>query len=149
MAFSEKLNFMYFKIFLHSTNHQGCWNIWEQSGHFSPLTFGKNLLRRWVQKYERYINHISILGGRLHPPYRLGPTWFKNVPLGLIMLKSPRCIGKKIQAVTFDVKEDYVTYKKNIACSIGPFMSFYPNFIQILSRFFRNSIYPDFIQILS
>ena len=30
-----------------------------------------------------------------------------------------------------------------------PSMSFYPNFIQILSILFRNSLYPDFKQILS
>jgi hypothetical protein len=30
-----------------------------------------------------------------------------------------------------------------------PFMSFYPDFIQILSGFFGNSLYPDFIWILS
>ena len=36
-----------------------------------------------------------------------------------------------------------------IATTIGSYLlsRFYPNFIQILSRFFRNSLYPDFVWI--
>ena len=62
--------------------------------------------------------------------------------------------GKRQHVYYFYVK------RMNTSCTKAPSMSFYPDFISILSwfypdfililsRFFRNSLYPNFIQILS
>jgi galactose-1-phosphate uridylyltransferase len=94
------------------------------------LSFSKYLPRPWSGQVEK--SDESEL-----------PEFDPNNPLCPGVARPSGVVNPKYES-TFVFTNDFPALLEDVPQPEGPSMSFYPDFIQILSRF-----YPDFIQILS